>query len=169
MFNILLEWQFALALSPLAKLWSGPSPAAEYINLSVIQNLQIKHRGRRMENENVNLTGESICGSFALRKEEISTSAFFFSVFVTFIICLLSNKWMKGGDCAREGAGIEPERLYLKSFWTYVYIIEHSLIMYFSFKGWKLPTLQMVWLRPFFCCFCNVQMRNSLKKIKTMW
>lgn len=75
MFNILLEWQSAVALSPLAKLWNGPFASAEYINLSVLQNLQIKQRGRRLENENVNLTGKSIWGSFALRSEEIYTSA----------------------------------------------------------------------------------------------
>lgn len=59
-FNILLDWQSAVTLSPLAaELWNAPSPPVEYINLSALWNLQIKHRGRRSENENVNLAGSA--------------------------------------------------------------------------------------------------------------
>lgn len=59
-FNILLAWQSAVTLSPLAaELWNAPSPPVEYINLSALWNLQIKHRGRRSENENVNLAGSA--------------------------------------------------------------------------------------------------------------
>lgn len=92
MFNILLEWQSAVALSPLAKLWNGPFPAAEYINLSVLQNLQIKHRGRRLENENVNLTGKKRLSFLCFEERAGDLHQFLLALFVTFIIWLLSNK-----------------------------------------------------------------------------
>lgn len=102
-FNILLDWQSAVTLSPLAaELWNAPSPPVEYINLSALWNLQIKHRGRRSENENVNLAGsawgrggekkKAVWGSFCFERERRSYTSGLLAPFVTSIIWLLSIK-----------------------------------------------------------------------------
>lgn len=81
------------AWSPFTKLWHCPLfLPAECTSLSVIQNLQIKHKGRRLEN--VNVTGGCRLWSgvaFALLWGERSTPVPL-ALLVTFIVCLLSNK-----------------------------------------------------------------------------
>lgn len=95
--NIQLEWQSAVVLSSLAKLRNSP-PAAECINLAALQNLQFKHRGRRVENENVNLTGRCILRFLCSeREEEILPSASFSCLwplsFASYLINLNRLQW----------------------------------------------------------------------------